>query len=681
MTGNLRRQINGLAYDFGVKIAQGTVSTIGALALQVTALTGSFYALISASDQMDELFQKNQVAFGGYANTLKAIQYSSEKLASGNSYFDGEDIMNGMKMIQRAGRNARKEFDLVNKSAQATGMSFTQMASTIEKGDFGALAQAGLITNRMALSFQRMGFNARMASEQVHKLIEEANKKGMFEDTVKSLPQLLRRVKQFGVEFVRAILGDPKDPNGFMFTVKRTISQVSDFLYHNLNKIKAVGMLIGQFLKFVFQVVFDFAKRIWHNIASIIGNTDNFFNHFQDKLLSFGLWLGIIRAKISAFFDDYGGMIKKVALIFLALYGISKIGAGIKSAGTAMYFLGQSMQYVGSFSGVLRAWAGFGNAGTWARLQTGIRSMQRGFIALTEEASLYAAAVWSSVAAWAATPIGLIVLAVVALIAYAYILYKNWDKIRAVASKVGDIFIGLALIFMPLLGIPLLLAKYWDDFTQIFSNLWITIKNLVQLGVFFIQDMWEALVWRVKTLWSNFVQDLKSVFSTIYAVLKPIIDPIAKLFDPVKQVLQWIWDKISNILSSDFLGKVVSWIGGASKKLADWSGQKLAAEQQKHGVPVTAKGGVEKVATNNNGTPKAKAATVPVAKVDYNTFNSGELAAGGSNTMTVEKGAIQINVSGNNIDAEKLATLVMKKLEEAKTKFATRSGSQFPQIG
>ena len=157
MTGNLRRQINGLAYDFGVKIAQGTVSTIGALALQVTALTGSFYALISASDQMDELFQKNQVAFGGYANTLKAIQYSSEKLASGNSYFDGEDIMNGMKMIQRAGRNARKEFDLVNKSAQATGMSFTQMASTIEKGDFGALAQAGLITNRMALSFSAWG--------------------------------------------------------------------------------------------------------------------------------------------------------------------------------------------------------------------------------------------------------------------------------------------------------------------------------------------------------------------------------------------------------------------------------------------------------------------------------------------------------------------------------------------
>ncbi len=84
-------------------------------------------------------------------------------------------------------------------------------------------------------------------------------------------------------------------------------------------------------------------------------------------------------------------------------------------------------------------------------------------------------------AAFAANPIGLIIIGIAALIAIIILLVKHWDKVKAAVVRVWNWFSKLldnpliaaaALIFAPFLAIPAMKIKHWTPLKEFFVGLW-----------------------------------------------------------------------------------------------------------------------------------------------------------------------------------------------------------------
>jgi hypothetical protein len=104
----------------------------------------------------------------------------------------------------------------------------------------------------------------------------------------------------------------------------------------------------------------------------------------------------------------------------------------------------------------------------WLGLQIAMDMVRKGETVLT-------AVQWLLNAAMTANPIGVVVVAVAALAAGAYLLIKNWNKVKTFFSnlwnwlkKNGSTI--LETVFMPWIGIPKLIIKNWDKIKGIFGG-------------------------------------------------------------------------------------------------------------------------------------------------------------------------------------------------------------------
>lgn len=112
---------------------------------------------------------------------------------------------------------------------------------------------------------------------------------------------------------------------------------------------------------------------------------------------------------------------------------------------------------------------------------------------------------WLWNAAMSANPIGIIIIAIGALIAIGVLLWKNWDKVKAKAieiwnsikeffqnlwDKIVKIFKDhweiIVAILIPVVGIALLIRKYWDPIKKFFQNLWDKVTQI-------FWDWWDAI--------------------------------------------------------------------------------------------------------------------------------------------------------------------------------------------
>lgn len=148
----------------------------------------------------------------------------------------------------------------------------------------------------------------------------------------------------------------------------------------------------------------------------------------------------------------------------------------------------------------------------WALHTGALIAHKAAMVASAVAIKVVAAAQWIWNAAMAANPIGLIVIAVAALIAIGIALWKNWDKVveffkgawekmKAGFAAVRDFFVGvweglvnifkkhwdkiLAILF-PAVGIPILIARNWEAIVGFFKNIW-------QKIVGFFGEAWETI--------------------------------------------------------------------------------------------------------------------------------------------------------------------------------------------
>lgn len=153
--------------------------------------------------------------------------------------------------------------------------------------------------------------------------------------------------------------------------------------------------------------------------------------------------------------------------------------------------------------------------------------------------------------AFVTSPIGLVVVAIGALIAVGVLLYKNWDKVKAFMMRIVNgikdgitnafnnvvaffkewgpkVFIALTGPF----GIAIsLIVQNWDTIKVFFNNVWIAIQEIfANVGGWF-SEKFTAAVEGIKTVFSGIGEFFGGIFDTVIGTFKGNINMIIGLIN------------------------------------------------------------------------------------------------------------------------------------------------------
>jgi hypothetical protein len=186
----------------------------------------------------------------------------------------------------------------------------------------------------------------------------------------------------------------------------------------------------------------------------------------------------------------------------------------------------------------------------------------------------WAAAQWLLNAAMNANPIGLIILAIAALVAAGYWLYKNWDTVCASLSAVWQwVWDKIKAFWEWLTGF-----FSWDGITAGFEtakNLiasgWETTKNLFSAGVTYAWDWLSSGFDTAKNLIASGWNGLKSVFSWAGEKGTAVWGGLVSAAGSAWSAIESGWGKVSGLIDSG-LSKAGSLMSGAWSWMKDLVG-------------------------------------------------------------------------------------------------------------
>ena len=166
--------------------------------------------------------------------------------------------------------------------------------------------------------------------------------------------------------------------------------------------------------------------------------------------------------------------------------------------------------------------------------------------ALTVATGLQTAASWLGTAAATAlnlalSPIGLIIIGIIAAVAAAIIIWKNWDKIVAVLTETWE--------------------KLDSFLSDKFPATWAFIKDYISTVIEFWKEIFQGFVALFKGDWDAAIEHFKGAFSVVFDFFKEIFAKIWSFFD------DWLtskfgsgWESLKGIVSGvvDFVGDYFS---------------------------------------------------------------------------------------------------------------------------
>ena len=322
-------------------------------------------------------------------------------------------------------------------------------------------------------------------------------------------------------------------------------------------------------------------------------------------------------------------------------------------------------------------------------------------------------------ALFVASPIGWVILAIVALVGVIYLLIKHWDKVKEAVLGFVESSIkwlkglceGIKMIFAPVVeffsglwnGIKEFAMGVWNNFLaglgviyegvmavwtpikEWFSGLWTGIKETASTIWGGILEFIEGIVDGVKTAWDTLTGFFSGLWDGIKETAKVFFDWIEEKFGWVSNIT----DKVKGVFSgvADGVKSGVGKVVGGAKKLVGLSTGGYVKEQ---GIAVLHPNEVvvndkvtemlktfllrnkegeisQPIVVNNIQAPEPRVisqVTMPqreqIAPTTVSNYSSQD-----DNSVVFEKGAIQITVEkGTEEDAERFAEMIMKKIEK-----------------
>lgn len=194
----------------------------------------------------------------------------------------------------------------------------------------------------------------------------------------------------------------------------------------------------------------------------------------------------------------------------------------------------------------------------------------------------------SAVISFVSSPVGLVILAIMALIAVGILLYKNWDKIKAFAIRIWtaikDFFVNIFT------SIGNFFTSIWEGISTFFSSVWNGIKETVSGAVSAVWEVistvfstiWEFISGVATNIWTSITTAFTNILSGITGTIGNIKDSIVTGFtaaiDWIKalpaQAVQWGRDIINSIVDGikSAVSKVGEAVSGVASKIKGFLG-------------------------------------------------------------------------------------------------------------
>lgn len=278
----------------------------------------------------------------------------------------------------------------------------------------------------------------------------------------------------------------------------------------------------------------------------------------QGGRFEYSQFLGLLEGSQGTVSETYEATQDGMDKIMLALQGVkAKAGdalagffdehkdtfvAGIEAVWSGFEWLSNNLPTVGVIiGGVTAAVAAFKIAAWSAKLAT------EGFTIATK---LQAIAQGALNAVMNANPIGLIILAITALVAGFVYLWNNcegfrnfwinlWEGIKNAASAASEWLKGVWT------SITSAFSNAWNSITSFLSGVWQTIKNVVQVGIMAIKAIISG-AFAIITLPFRFIWE--NCKDTIMAAWNAIKEKVTAALNAIKGVISNVWNAIKGVI-------------------------------------------------------------------------------------------------------------------------------------
>ena len=147
---------------------------------------------------------------------------------------------------------------------------------------------------------------------------------------------------------------------------------------------------------------------------------------------------------------------------------------------------------------------------------------------------------------------GPVILAITAAIAAGVLIYKNWDKIKAAAKKLGT---ALSKAWN---GIKSAASKAWDAVKNTVSTAWTGIKTAVSNGANAVKTSVSNRMTQVKTAMGTAWTNVKTAAGTAWSQIrtsvsngaKTVVDSVSNRMKSVKDTVKTTWDNVKTTIGT-----------------------------------------------------------------------------------------------------------------------------------
>ncbi len=201
---------------------------------------------------------------------------------------------------------------------------------------------------------------------------------------------------------------------------------------------------------------------------------------------------------------------------------------------------------------VIKSIANFGKKAVNIVAKYGVQAGKGAIKAVKSAGTMIAKGV-SSAISFFTSPIGLIVLAVAALITIAILVIKNWDKVKAFfiafGNKVKEVMTAAVDFILQkwntfkekfansdsffgrvMQAIATIIETYVGIYIDFFKMLWENIKLIFSVIKSLIQGDFEGAYQGVVAIWNNIVAFFKNLITKVVAAIKQVFSPIVNWF-------------------------------------------------------------------------------------------------------------------------------------------------------
>ena len=418
--------------------------------------------------------------------------------------------------------------------------------------------------------------------EFTKKLLDNGDLEKFFNDVAVNFSKISTALVKFAKEFLK--LGDDAGVGESADGIGAWADKIGSIMETLIAGAPALMEAIGKLIDIVKAFTDDKSiKAYFGTLGLVFGILGKIFNDetAQKILLFVAPMAGVLKAgmKLNKMFDNgaliikgYGNKLKGAKRFFT---GYEKDGVVVESALTRMKTGFSSLKT--SVSKVGDAFKSGGSAilDNGKKLATWFAGTKIG----TAVTAAFTAVQKGLNAAFAANPIGFIIIAVVALIAIFVLAYKKIGWFRDFVDAIARFFVKV-------------FKKAWDGIKDAFDKVWDVIWPVIEsVWLNVIKPIWEAMLTFFKKAWDGIKKAFDKVWDAVWPVIqsvwegtiKPIFEKMLTIFalawEGIKIAFNLVWDiiKVAINLYWNLYIKPVFWAMKTIFKLA-WNGIKLAFE-------------------------------------------------------------------------------------------------------